>query len=332
MSFPSPIDRRTVLKLAGVLSGWPSLGAAQAPSAYPARQVSLVVGFAPGGSTDFVGREIAQRLTDVLGKPVVVENRPGANGLLAAAGVAAAPPDGHTLFLASMGLTTNPHLYSKNRLHPVKDFTSISLLVSVPNVLVVNAQLPVTNLDEFLRHARAAKKPLTSATTGQAAPGHLASELLKRDAKIALEFIAYKGSAPALNDVAAGHVDMSMPTLLAALPLIRSGRIRPIALTGAHRSDLVPGVPTLGEGGFKELDAAAGWYGLFGPAGMPKPIVDRLNAEVVSFMKQPDVRQRFVANGADPVGLGAAETEAYVAQDYKRWADLVKVAGIKGEE
>lgn len=324
--------RRKALQISLLASAWPLHALAQGSSSYPTKSITLIVGFPPGGSGDFVARELAPRLSDALGKPVLVENKGGANGLLAANAAAAAAPDGHTLFIASMGLTTNPHLYSRNRLHPVKDFTSISLLVTLPNVLVVNPQIPVKNFDEFLRYARSRSKPLTSATTGQAAPGHLASELLKRAANVQFEFISYKGSGPALTDVVAGHVDMSMPTVLAAAPLVKAGRLRAIAITGARRSPLLPDVPTLAESGVKELETGSGWYGLFGPAGLPKAIVDRLSTEAIAAMKLPEVHRRFVENGADPVALNAAETAAFVAQDYKRWGDLVQAANIKGEE
>jgi tripartite-type tricarboxylate transporter receptor subunit TctC len=322
--------RRQLLQLSAVAATWPLHARAQ--QGYPSKSVTLVVGFAPGGSVDFVGREIAPRLADVLGKPVVVENRGGANGLLAAAAVAAAPPDGHTLLVASMGLTTNPHLYSKNRLDPTKDFTAIAMLVTLPNVLVVNPQLPVHSFEEFLTFARTRSKPLTSATTGTAAPGHLASEQLKRAAKVNFEFISYKGSGPALTDVIAGHVDMSMPTVLAAAPLVKAGRLRAIAVTGPRRSPLLPDVPTMAEKGVKELESGSGWIGLFGPAGLPRPIVERLSAESVALMKSTQMHQRLVDNGTDPVAWNAAETAAFVAQDYKRWGELVQATGIRSEE
>ena len=322
--------RRHWLQLAAMVASWPLHARAQ--QGYPSKAVTLLVGFAPGGSVDFVGREIAPRLAEVLGKSVVVENRGGANGLLAAAAVAAAPPDGHTLLVASMGLTTNPHLYSNHRLDPSKDFSAISMLVTLSNVLVVNPQLPVRTLEEFLSFARSRTRPLTSATTGTAAPGHLASERLKRAAQVDFEFIAYKGSGPALTDVIAGHVDMSMPTVLAAAPLVKAGRLRAIAVTGARRSPLLPDVPTFAEKGVKELETGSGWIGLFGPAGMSTAIVGRLSADAVALMKNPQVYQRLVDNGTDPVALNAAETAAFVAQDYKRWGELVQAANIKGEE
>ncbi|WP_051591376.1 tripartite tricarboxylate transporter substrate binding protein [Cupriavidus sp. SK-4] len=298
---------------------------------YPDKPIKLLIGFAPGGSTDLIGRLVGERLYKALGQPVVIENQGGANGMLAANAVAAAAPDGYTLLLTSMGMTTNPYLYTKSARDPIKDFTPISLLANVPNVIVVNPKLPVRNLDELLRLARSSKTPLTSGTTGQAAPGHLATELLQRAANVKFSFVPYKGSAPALNDVMAGYVDMSFPTIVAALPLIRSGKVRAIGVTGAGRSSLLPDVPTLAEAGLKDLGGSSGWYGLVGPAKMPREVVERLSQAVVKIMNSSDVRERFQANGADPVGSNSDEMGAFVAQDYRRWGELIRAANIKAE-
>ncbi len=305
---------------------WP--GAAHA--GYPDKPIKLLIGFPPGGSTDLIGRLLGEKLHKALGQPVVIENQGGANGMLAANAVAAAAPDGYTLLLTSMGMTTNPYLYTKSR-DPLKDFTSISLLANVPNVIVVNPKLPAHNLDELLRLARSRKAPLTSGTTGQAAPGHLATELLQRAANVKFSFVPYKGSAPALNDVMAGYVDMSLPTIVAALPSIRSGKLRAIAVTGASRSSLLPDVPTLAEAGLKDLSGSSGWYGLVGPAKMPREVVERLSQAVVRIMNSSEIRERFQINGADPVGSNSDEMAAFVAQDYRRWGELIKAANIKAE-
>ncbi len=233
-----------------------------------------------------------------------------------------------------MGMTTNPYLYKRTVRDPVRDFTSIAMLASVPNVIVVNPALPAKDLNELLALARTrgAAKPLTLATTGAAAPGHLASELLQRIAKIRFEFVAYKGSGPALTDIIAGHVDMSLPTVVAAVPHIQSGKLRAIAVTGNKRSALLPDVPTIAQAGVKELSTGSGWYGLIGPAGMPKDVTDRLSAEVQKIMASSEVQQRFGANGADPMYMSHAEMSTFVAQDYKTWGDLIKAANIKAED
>ncbi|WP_349607682.1 tripartite tricarboxylate transporter substrate binding protein [Cupriavidus sp. DF5525] len=322
--------RRLLISLPLLAAGAALMQPGQAHAAYPDKPIKLLIGFPPGGSTDLIGRLVGERLYKALGQPVVIENLGGANGMVAANTVAAAAPDGYTLLLTSMGMTTNPYLYTKSR-DPLKDFTSISLLANVPNVIVVNPKLPARNLDELLRLARSSKTPLTSATTGQAAPGHLATELLQRAANVKFSFVPYKGSAPALNDVMAGYVDMSLPTVVAALPSIRSGKVRAIAVTGASRSSLLPDVPTLAEGGLKDLSGSSGWYGLVGPAKMPREVVERLSQAVVKIMNSSDVRERFQANGADPVGSNSDEMAAFVAQDYRRWGELIRAANIKAE-
>ncbi|GAA4340735.1 tripartite tricarboxylate transporter substrate binding protein [Variovorax defluvii] len=328
------VTRRLVLSTPLALTGVTLGGMTLAQPRYPSKPITMVVGFPPGGSTDFIARLIAQKLSDALGQPVVVDNRGGANGLLAAHAVSASAPDGYTLLLTSMGMTTNPYLYKQKPLHPVKDFTSIAMLAGVPNVIVVNPSLPAKNLDELLALARTRGNGnrLTLATTGNAAPGHLASELLQRAAKVQFQFVPYKGSGPAITDIIAGHVDMSLPTVVATAPHIQSGKLRAIAVTGAKRSALLPHVPTIAEAGVKELSQGSGWYALIGPAGMPKEVVDRLGAEVQQIMKRPDVTERFVANGADPMYMNPADMTAFVDKDYRYWGDLIKAAAIKGEE
>jgi len=327
------ITRRLVISMPLAVAGATCAAPAVAQARYPTKPVTLLVGFPPGGSTDFIGRLLAQKLGDVLGQSVVVENRGGANGLLAANVVATAPPDGHTLLLTSMGMTTNPYLYKQTPRDPVKDFTSVAMLASVPNVIVVSPALPAKDLNELiaLARSRSATKPLTLATTGNAAPGHLASELLQRATKVRFEFVPYKGSGPALNDIIAGHVDMSLPTVVAAAPHIQTGRLRAIAVTGAKRSAMLPDVPTIAQAGVRELSTGSGWYALIGPAGIPKDITDRLSTEVQKIMASPEVHDRFVANGAEPMYMNHADMTAFVARDYANWGELIKAANIKGE-
>ena len=328
----SGLTRRQIIAAPALLGAAGLAGTARAQTRYPSKPVTLLIGFPPGGSTDFIGRLLAQKLSDVLGQSVVAENRGGANGLVAANAVAAAPPDGHTLLLTTMGMTTNPYLYTRTQRDPVKDFTSIAMLSSVPNVVVIQPSIPAKNLNELLAYARSRSAPLTLATTGNAAPGHLAAELMQRAAKIRFEFIAYKGSGPALNDIIAGHVNMSLPTVVAALPHIKSGRLRAIAVTGAKRSILLPDVPTIAESGIKELSGGSGWYALIGPAGIPKDIVDRLSTESDKILKSAEVRDRFAANGAEPFYMNPSDMSAFVAQDYKYWGEIIRAANIKGED
>ncbi|HYF17722.1 MAG TPA: tripartite tricarboxylate transporter substrate binding protein [Ramlibacter sp.] len=326
------LTRRQLLAASLLAAGASSVPAAFAQARYPTRQITLLCGFPPGGSTDFLARLVAQKLTEALGQPVVVENRGGANGLLAANATAAAPGDGYTLLLTSMGLTTNPYLYKNSRGDPVQHFTSIAMLASVPNVVVVSPSLQARTFDDLLALARSRSHPLTLATTGNAAPGHLASELLQRAAKVKFEFIPYKGSGPALNDMIAGNVDMSLPTVVAAAPHIKTGKLRALAVTGPKRSSLLPDVPTIAEAGLKDLATGSGWYALVGPANMPKDVVERISSEVAKMMRLPEIQERFLANGSDPMYLNPAQMTAFVARDYKEWGEVIKAANIKGAD
>ncbi|WP_415819392.1 Bug family tripartite tricarboxylate transporter substrate binding protein [Bordetella tumbae] len=298
-------------------------------SNYPVKAISLLVGFSPGGSGDFVARAIAQYLSPALGQTIVVENRPGANGLIAASLTAAAKPDGYTLLVTTMGLTTNPHLYSTNKLDPVKDFTPITMIADVPNVLVTNPAIPGTDLQSFLDQLKVRDTPLSVATTGQAAPGHLASELLQRAAGVDFEFVAYRGSAPALTDVIAGHVDASMPTVVAALAGIKSGKLRAFAVTGSQRSPLLPDVPTFAELGVSTIGTASGWYGLVAPPGLPREIAEKLNHEIRKIMETPEIRDHFLTQGATPHTMTTTEMSDYLSEEYRHWGDIIRQSGIK---
>ena len=303
-------------------------GGTFAQGGYPAKPIKILVGFAPGGFTDVAARLIGQKLAVSLGQPVVVENRPGANGMIASDAAAKSLPDGYTLLLPSLGLTTNPLLMEKANYDPVKGFTPISLLAMVPNVLVAHPGVPANTLGELLALARSRKTPITQASAGNGSPGHLSGALLQVMTGIRLDHVPYKGSGPAMNDLLGGHVDVSFPTIPTALPLVRNGKLKAIAVTGARRSAMMPEVPTMAEAGVPGYDTG-GWYGLVAPPGLPKGIADLLSAEVVKIMKMPDVRERFASEAADPVGSNGAEMAEFLARDFKRWTEVVKGANIK---
>lgn len=321
-------SRRRLLNTTLALTLASAAGGVWAQRPYPNRPVRILVGFAPGGFTDVAARLIAQKLSAALGQPVVVENRPGANGLIASDATASSPPDGHTLMLSSIGLTTNPLLTKRVHYDPVKGFTPISLLAIVPNVLVTYPGVPAKNLGELLALARTRSSPLTQASAGNGSPGHLSGALLQVMAGIRLDHVPYKGSGPAINDLVGGHVDLSFPTIPTALPLVKAGKVRALAVTGGKRSPLMPDVPTIAEAGVPGYDTG-GWYGLVGPAGMPKDVAALLSHEVEKIMKMPDVRERFVAEGAEPVGSNGADMNAFLVKDVERWTGVVKAAHIE---
>lgn len=297
---------------------------------YPSKPITLLVGFAPGGGGDFVARLLGRKLSESLGQPVIVDNKGGANGQLAANAAAAAKPDGYTLFVPSMGLATNPHLYPQTQKDPSKIFTPISLLVMLPNVVVTSPTLPTTSLQELIAYSRT-KGPVTMATVGAAAPGDLVSELLQRSAHVKFQHVPYKGSGPGLADVVAGRVDMAIPSVVAAAPLVSSGKLRAIAVTGAKRTPLLPDVPTLAEAGQPELGNSSGWYGLVAPAGVDRKIVERLSKEMIRILEMPDVRERLANAGAEPVGSTSSEFAVFLEREYRRWGELIKAASIKAD-
>ncbi|SCU76903.1 conserved exported hypothetical protein [Cupriavidus necator] len=320
-------SRRRWLTTTLALALGSTAGSVWAQRPYPNRPVKILVGFAPGGFTDVAARLLAQKLSVALGQSVVVENRPGANGLIASDATASAAPDGYTLMLSSIGLTTNPLLTKRVHYDPIDGFTPISLLAIVPNVLVTYPGVPAKDLRELLALARTRQAPLTQASAGNGSPGHLSGALLQVMAGVRLDHVPYKGSGPAINDLVGGHIDLSFPTIPTALPLVKAGKVRALAVTGGKRSALMPDVPTIAEAGVPGYDTG-GWYGLVGPAGMPKEIAALLSSEVGKIMKMPDVRERFIAEGADPVGSDGAEMKAFLIKDVERWAGVVKAAHI----
>ncbi|MDF3887625.1 Bug family tripartite tricarboxylate transporter substrate binding protein [Cupriavidus basilensis] len=322
------ISRRRLLSTTLALAVASTAGGVWAQPPYPNRPVKILVGFAPGGFTDIAARMVAHKLSAALGQPVVVENRPGANGLIASDATSNSPPDGYTLMLSSIGLTTNPLLTKRVHYDPVKSFTPISLLAIVPNVLVTYPGVPAKSLGELLALARTRPSPLTQASAGNGSPGHLSGALLQVMARIRMDHVPYKGSGPAINDLIGGHVDISFPTIPTALPLVRAGKLRALAVTGSKRSPLMPDIPTVAEAGVPGYDTG-GWYGLVGPAGMPKDIAALLSKEVAKIMKMPDIRERFLAEGAEPIGSNAADMNAFLVKDVERWTGVVKEAHVE---
>lgn len=304
--------------------------AATAQTVYPSKPIRLLIGFPPGGFTDLAGRMAAQGLSDALGVQVVVDNRPGANGSIAAMLTMRASPDGYTFYMASPGHVTNPILQSQTRYDPVKDFTPLSGFADIPNVLVVSPGLPARTMQEFLSLARTRTLPLTQATTGIGAPGHLIGELLQILTKVKFTHVPYKGSGLIMPDLATGRVDFTFSSSASALPHVNSGRIRALGVSGKKRAAAYPDVPTISEGGVPGFEAV-GRYAVFGPAQMPHAVVDRLSREIERFVERPDVQAQLSKVGAEAVTGGAKELTAFVATDYDKWLRVIKTAKIASE-
>lgn len=300
---------------------------ALAQTVFPSKPIRMLVGFPPGGFTDLAGRMLAQGLTESLGVQVVVDNRPGANGSIAAMLTSRASPDGYTFYMASPGHITNPLLQSQTHYDPSKDFTPLCGFADIPNVLVVSPELPAHSVREFLALARSRSVPLSQATTGVGSPGHLIGELLQIMAKVKFTHVPYRGSGPIMPDLATGRIDFSFPSAASALPHVRAGRIRALGVSGRKRVAAYPDVPTISEAGVPGFEAV-GRYAVFGPARMPKEIADKLSTEMARYVRRSDVRAQLSKVGAEAVEGGADELAAFVAADYAKWRKVIKTARI----
>ncbi len=325
---------RTIAKIAaGIMVGGAILispTAAVAQSDYPNRPIKLIVGFAPGGSTDIVGRIVAQKLGERLGQTVVVENRAGAGGTIGADVAAKAPPDGYTLTLGTTSThAIAPGAYSKLPYNPVTDFTQISLVAITPYLLVVNPQVPARNLDEFIALAKSQPGKMNYASAGNGTATHLAMEMLKDAAKIDLVHIPYKGNAPADVAILAGEVQAVFGSMPALLQNTKANKVRPLAVGTATRSPALPEVPTVAEQGYPGFEAAL-WLGIMGPADMPKPVVDRLYREIVAIVATPDFKAAMDANGAEPLGSKSPEEfREMLRGQVDKYGKITKAVGIK---
>ncbi|TMH06073.1 MAG: tripartite tricarboxylate transporter substrate binding protein [Betaproteobacteria bacterium] len=301
-------------------------------SGYPNRQISFVVGFSAGGTTDIVARLIAEEMRRTLGEPIVIENKPGAGGNIGASIVAKAKPDGYTLLIGSVGpLAINASLYAKMPYDNLKDFTPISLIVHVPNMLVVNpSAMPVSSFAEFVALLKANPGKYFFASTGTGTSSHLSGEQLKTMAGVEATHVPYKG-AVALNDLLSGEqVHFMFATIPSVIEFVRAGRLRALAVTSKSRSAAVPDIPTVAESGFPDFEASS-WFGLLGPADLPRDIVAKLQGEVVRVLKIPEIRDKLIAQGADPVGSSPEEFAAYIRGETAKWSKVVKSSGAKAD-
>lgn len=305
-------------------------GAVQAADAYPARPVRMIVAYPPGGGTDQVGRVMADQLTQTLGQQVVVDNRGGATGNIGTELAARAVPDGYTLLMGNVAPNAvNVSLFKKLGFDPVKDFSPVSLVAITPNILVAHPSQPVKTIKELLALAKAKPGALNFPSAGVGSSSHLAGELLKSLAKIDMVHVPFKGGGPALVAMISGEVQIMFATMPAAMPHVKSGKARAIAVTTAKRSQAMPELPTIAEAGVAGYEAST-WYGLLAPAKTPKPVVDRLHTDTVKILAGP-ARQRLEVQGFEPVGGTPAEFGAYIKSEIVKWAKVIKDANIPAE-
>ncbi|HEX6689829.1 MAG TPA: tripartite tricarboxylate transporter substrate binding protein, partial [Burkholderiales bacterium] len=296
----------------------------------PSRPLKMIVPFPPAGATDIVGRIVAQKLSERLGQPVVVENRPGAGGSLGSDLAAKSAPDGYTILMATSSTHSIGPVLQKLPYDPIKDFAPITHVANVPNVLVVSPKLPVNNLSDLVKLARSQPGKLNYASAGVGSITQLNVEKLKLIAKLDIVHVPYKGTQLSIPDLASGNVALLFDSLASALPNIKSGNARPIALNAPKRSALLPEVPTLAEAGMPEFDLYT-WFGMFAPAGTPADVVARLQREVAAGLKAPDVLERYAAVGAEPVGSTPAEFVARIKGDAASWAEVIRAGNIKAQ-
>lgn len=321
MRFP-----RSLSAVAAALALATPFALAQAP-AYPKQPVTLVVPFPAGGPTDAMARVLAQKLGDRLGQQVVVDNKGGAGGSIAAEFVAKASADGHTLFFGTTGtMAINPSLYSKLRYDPVKDFAPVSLMATTMNVLVVNPQVPARSLADVIKLAKAKPGDITYGSAGNGSSNHLSGELFRSTAGIQISHIPYKGSAPALVDLLGGRITMMFDTIAQQTQNIAAGKVRAIAVTGPKRSPLLPDVPTAQEAGLKDFDVTI-WFGVLAPAGTPAPVIDKLSREIAAVMSTDEMKKRMQADGAEARPTSPSEFAALIRSDLAKWSPVVKASG-----
>jgi tripartite-type tricarboxylate transporter receptor subunit TctC len=299
--------------------------------AYPNRAVKIIVAFPPGQATDQAARAIAQKLSETLGQQFFVENRPGAASIIGSEAAAKSPNDGYTLFMGSSGsLAVNPGMYSKLPYDPIKDFTPISLTLKVPFFLVVNPSVPAANLKELVTYLKANPGKVNFGSAGSGASNHLSTELFKSVTGVTMVHVPYKGSPPAVTDLLAGQIGLMFETGPLIMPHVKSGRLKAIAVGSAQRSLAAPDLVTIAESGYPGFETV-GWAGLLAPAGTPKEIVTRLNAEVVKILSQQEVTGRFVTLGAELVSSSPEDFGNYIKLETAKWGKVIKDSGAKAD-
>lgn len=299
-------------------------------AAYPVKPIRMIIGFPAGGVTDIVGRATGQKLSELLGQPVVVENVPGAAGIIGTERGAKAAPDGYTVLLASNGpFAINPSMYAKLPYDPIRDFALLSMIATVPFAVVVNPVVPAGNLKQLVALAKA-RRNLSYASAGVGSTAHLAGEYLKSFAGFQALHVPYKGSVPALTDLMGGQVDMMVEAVPSALPFVRSKKLRAIAVTAGKRAASLPDVPTTREAGYAGFEVGS-WFGLVAPGATPRDIVTRLSQALVTGLGSPDLRERLATQGAEPASSSPEAFASLLRDEIARWAKVIRNAGIRAE-
>ena len=319
--------RFSALLVAGLIAMSPAVAQAQA---WPAKPVRIIVSYPPGGGADATARLLGPKLSDALGQPVLIENRPGSGGVIGGDAAAKSPPDGYTFLLDASSHSINPVLQSKMPFNTLKDLTPVSLLVVVPNMLVVHPSFPANSVKELIALVKGKPGQYSFASSGNGSAQHLAAELFKADAGLFMVHIPYRGGGPALVDVMGGQVPIFFGNMASASQHVKAGKLKALAVTGSKRSPAAPALPTIAESGLKGYEVYE-WNAVFAPAGVAPDIVDRMNRELTRALALPDIREKLAALGAEPVGGKPDELEKLRLADIEKWTRVVKRAGIKLE-
>jgi tripartite-type tricarboxylate transporter receptor subunit TctC len=318
--------------IVAVLVGWIPVFTAMAVHAqsYPSKPIKIVVPYPPGGFNDTLGRTLAAKFTESWGQPAVVENKPGANTLIGSDYVAKAPPDGYTLLIVAFPFAVTPSLIRNMPYDTMKDFAPVALAAQSPNLLVVNPSLPVKTVGELIALAKAKPNSLSYASTGNGSSNHISMELFKSLAGVQIVHIPYKGSAPAVTDLLGGQVHLMFDNVPNVLPHVKAGKLTALGQTGTKRSPLIADIPTVAEAGVPGYEVTV-WFGLVAPAGTPREVIQKLNSEVLRILAMPDVRERFLAQGVEPVGSTPEQFADHIRAQMTKWAKVVADAGVKAE-
>jgi len=313
------------LLIAGCVLGAALPAAAQQ---WPSKPITLIVPFPPGGTTDIVARPLAQKLSEALGQPVVVENRAGAGGTVGAAVAAKSAPDGYTFFAATVAHTMAPGLYKSLPYNFQTDFEPITITAFTPNILIVNPSVPAHSVKELIAYIKAHPGKVNYGSAGNGSTEHMSGELFRSDAKVDITHVPYKGGSPMMADLIGGQIQMAIETSGSAAPHIRAGKVRALAVTTATRSAAFPDVPTMSEAGLHGYEVTT-WYGILAPKGTPKPIIDRMYAEIAKILKSPDMKSRLAGIGAEPGGQTPAQFAKFIATETAKWTKVAKESGAK---
>jgi len=321
---------KAIAGFTGLLAASLLLASAAPAQNYPSRTIRLIAHSSPGGTSDILGRLMAQKLTEALGQQVVVENRAGASGIIGVEAAARSAPDGYTLLITQTSIAINPSMFAKLPYNAIRDFAPITQLVAAPNLLMVHPSVPATSVKGFIALAKAQPDSLVNGSPGQGTSPHLSAELFKIMSGIKLDHVQFKGAGMAIVSLLSGEISVMFTTPPTAMPYLKAGRLRPLGVTTTTRIDALPDVPTISEAGVPGYESVQ-WFGMLVPAGTPRPVIDRLHQELTRALRAPDMKERLTSLGLNGVGSTPGEFAAYMKSETEKWAKVIKTMGLKPE-